>query len=346
MIRVGLNGFGRIGRAITRIITNSKDINLVVVNDIDDDTENLLYLLKYDTTYGKFTKNVELKNKNNLLINNNNIKFYSESLIDKVPWHKHKIDLVIDASGVEQNVINSKKILNKELRKVVITHSPDKNIDHTIIMGVNETTYDYEKHDVVSSSICDASALGPILSELDKNFKVESGFVTTLHPRLSYQNLLDGSLKSVSNPGHKWKDYSLGRDSITNLIPKKTTAVKAVTKCLNNLEKKISGISFRVPTSIVCASDLTIKVKTKVDSKIISNLFKELSVSKNDIFEYQTERLVSSDHLGTTKSVIVDSNFIEVIDSNLVKMIIWYDNEWGYSNRVVDIVKYVLNKKH
>lgn len=346
MIRVGLNGFGRIGRAITRIISNSNDINLVAVNDIDDDTENLTYLLKYDTTYGKFTKSLKLKNKNNLLINNNNIHFYSESLIDKVPWHKHKIDLVIDASGVEQNVINSKKILSDELRKVIITHSPDQNIDHTIIMGVNEESYDHKKHDVISSSICDASALGPILSELDKNFEVESGFITTLHPRLSYQNLLDGSLKSVSNPGHNWKDYSLGRDSITNLIPKKTTAVKAVTKCLNNLENKILGISFRIPTSIVCASDLTIKVKTKVDNQAISNLFKKLSSTKKNIFEYQTERLVSSDHLGTSKSVIIDSNFIEVIDANLIKMIIWYDNEWGYSNRVVDIAKYVLSKKN
>ena len=167
-----------------------------------------------------------------------------------------------------------------------------------------------------------------------------------MHPRLSYQNLLDGSLKSVSNPGHNWKDYSLGRDSITNLIPKKTTAVKAVTKCLNNLENKILGISFRIPTSIVCASDLTIKVKTKIDSQAISNLFKKLSSTKKNIFEYQTERLVSSDHLGTTKSVIIDSNFIDVIDANLIKMIIWYDNEWGYSNRVVDIAKYVLSKKN
>ena len=346
MIRIGLNGFGRIGRAITRIISNSKDIKLVAVNEIDDDIENLLYLLKYDTTYGKFTKALDLKNKNNLTINNHTIHFYSKSLIDKVPWDKHDIDLVIDASGVEQNVINSKNILNKKLEKVVITHSPNQNVDHTIIMGVNEESYIYNKHNIISSSICDASALGPVLSELDKNFKIESGFVTTLHPRLSYQNLLDGSLKSVSNPGHNWSDYSLGRDSITNLIPKKTTAVKAVTKCLNSLEKKILGISFRIPTSIVCASDLTIKVKNKVNREIISNLFKRLSISKKEIFEYQTERLVSSDHLGTTKSVIIDSNFIDVIDSKLVKMIIWYDNEWGYSNRVIDIAKYVLNKKN
>jgi len=346
MIKVGINGFGRIGRAITRIISDLKDINVAAINDIDDDTENLSYLLRYDTIYGKFKHNVKLKSKNNLLINDNTVQFYSESMIDNVPWHDHKIDLVIDASGVEKNVISSKKIIKNDLTKVVITHSPDKNIDHTIIMGVNEKSYDYNKHNIISSSICDASALGPILSELDKNYGVESGFITTLHPRLSYQNLLDGSLKSVSNPGHSWKDYSLGRDSISNLIPKKTTAVKAVTKCLNNLEKKILGISFRIPTSIVCASDLTIRLKTKVDKQILSNHFKQLSVSNGEIFGYQTERLVSSDHIGTSKSVIVDSNFIDVIDSNLVKMVIWYDNEWGYSTRVVDIAKLVLNKKH
>ncbi|OUW57817.1 MAG: hypothetical protein CBD57_04075 [Candidatus Pelagibacter sp. TMED197] len=345
MIKIGINGFGRIGRAITRIISNSKDIEVAAINDIDNDTKNLSYLLKYDTIYGKFNHNIEFKKQNIITINRKNINFYSKSLINEVPWSKHEIDLVIDASGVENNTLNSKKILGKKLSKVLITHSPDKNIDYTLIIGVNEKNYDSKKHHVISSSICDASALGPVLSQLENKFGIERGYITTLHPRLSYQNLLDGSLKSVSNPGHNWKNYSLGRDSISNLIPKKTTAVKAVTKCIKNLDGKISGMSFRVPTSIVCASDITIKLKSKTSKEIVSNHFKQLSSSKNSIFGYQEEPLVSSDHLGTSKSVIVDANFTEVIGSNLLKMIIWYDNEWGYSNRVVDIAKFVLNKR-
>ena len=153
-------------------------------------------------------------------------------------------------------------------------------------------------------------------------------------------------LKSVSSPGHSWKNYSLGRDSISNLIPKKTTAIKAVTKCLKSLNGKISGISFRVPTSIVCASDITLKLNKNTNKKELINHFKILSQTKKNIFEFQEEPLVSMDHLGTTKSVIIDANFIEVLGSNLIKMIIWYDNEWGYSNRVVDIAKFVLKQKN
>ena len=345
MIKIGINGCGRIGRAITRIISNSQNIKITAINDIDDDVKNLAYLLKYDSIYGKFKQQVKAEKKNQIYVGNNKINFYSKEVINDVPWHKHNIDIVIDSSGVEKNVINSKKIIGSKLSKVLITHSPDKNIDFTLILGVNEKKYDNKKHNIISSSICDASALGPILYQLEKYYGIESGYVTTLHPRLSYQNLLDGSLKSVSNPGHNWKDYSLGRDSIVNLIPKKTTAVKAVTKCIKSLTNKISGMSFRVPTSIVCASDITVKLSSKATKMKLLSHFKRLSVSQKNIFGFQEDPLVSLDHLGTTRSVIVDANFIDVIDTNLLKMVIWYDNEWGYSNRVVDIAKFIYKKR-
>ena len=346
MINIGINGFGRIGRAITRIISKSKDIKIKVINDIDEDIHNLSYLIKYDSTYGKINCQITKDIKTNTIsINKNKIRFFSQKLINKVPWKKYNLDIVIDATGVEKNIIDAKKILNKKLKKVLITHSPDKHIDSTLIMGVNEKTYDFKKHNIISTSICDASAIGPILKELEENFGVERGFITTLHPRLSYQNILDGSLKSVSSVGHNWKDYSLGRDSISNLIPKNTTAIKAVIKCLKKLKNKIEGLSFRVPTAIVCASDLTIQLKKKVSKKNIFDHFKMLSKKKGKIFGFQEESLVSLDHLGTSKSVIVDANFINIIDSNLLKMVIWYDNEWGYSNRVVDIARLILKKK-
>ena len=221
MIKVGINGFGRIGRSITRLICDTRDIKLLVVNEIDQDIKNLAYLIKYDSIYGKLKKTVKInKNKNVIQISNNRIKFFSKKNITEVNWDKFDLDLVIDASGVGKNVIDSKKILNKKLSKVIITHSPDRHVDNTLIIGANEKSYNYKKQHVISSSICDASALAPVLCELDKNFGIKKGFITTLHPRLSYQNLLDGSLSSVSSPGHNWKDYSLGRDRNTNNISK------------------------------------------------------------------------------------------------------------------------------
>ena len=343
MIKIGINGFGRIGRSITRIISSKRNLKIVAINEINDDLDNLGYLLKYDTIYGKLKNRINVK-KSELIIDNNKIKFFNKKDITEVPWNKLGVDVVIDATGVAKNVKDAKKILKNSVKKIVITHSPDKNIDYTMIVGVNEKFYNYKKHNIVSSSICDASALGPVLKELDENFKIETGFVTTLHPRLSYQNLLDGSLKSVSSPGHNWKDFSLGRDSISNLIPKQTTAIKAVTKCLTNLSNKISGFSFRIPTSIVCASDLTIKVRNNTTVKDVNKIFKKLSISKSKIFEFETNSLVSSDYLGTNKSVIIDSKFTNVMNNQLIKMVIWYDNEWGYSNRVVDIVQLILKK--
>ena len=343
MIKIGINGFGRIGRSITRIISSKKDLKIVAINEINNDLDNLGYLLKYDTIYGKLKNKINVT-KSEIKIDNKRTNFFCKKDITEVPWNKLGIDVVIDATGVAKNVKDAKKIIKNNVKKIVITHSPDKNIDFTMIMGVNEKSYNYRKHDLVSSSICDASAIGPVLKELDENFKIETGFVTTLHPRLSYQNLLDGSLKSVSSPGHNWKNFSLGRDSISNLIPKQTTAIKAVTKCISGLNNKISGLSFRIPTSIVCASDLTIKVKNDASVDNVNKIFKKLSITKSKIFEFETNSLVSSDYLGTNKSVIIDSKFTNVMNKQLIKMVIWYDNEWGYSNRVVDIVKYILKK--
>ena len=344
MIRVGLNGFGRIGRILTRMITSKRKFELVLINEIDDDVENLAYLLKYDSIYGKFKADIKIKHKS-LFLNGKKILIYSRNKIEDVPWRKNKVDIVIDASGTNANVKAAHKVLKTGISKVIITHSPIKNIDFTMIMGVNEKKYQPRKHNVISSSICDASALAPVLSQIEKKWNIESGFVTTLHSRLSYQNLLDGSLRSISSPGHNWKDYSLGRNSMASLIPKKTTAIDAVIRCVPELKDKISGLSFRVPTSIVCCSDLTIKVKKKATTNDVKNFFFNLSKKENKIYEYQKEALVSIDHLGTKKSSIVDSNYIDVIKTNLIKMVVWYDNEWGYSNRVIDILDYITKKK-
>lgn len=347
MIRIGINGFGRIGRAVTRQILLSKDCNLVAINELDPDIKNLGYLLKYDSIYGRFPKDIKVKDKDKALFcSGRKIKVYSHDKTEQVPWEKHAIDVLIDATGVRTNVVASRNLVKARVPKIVITHSPpESDIDFTFILGVNETEYDPKRHRLISSSICDATAIAPVLYEINRKWGVESAFVTTLHPWLSYQNLLDGFLSSVASPGHFWKDYSLGRNSALNLIPKDTTAAAAVLKVLPELKNKLDAISFRVPTNIVSASDLSILVKFKTTADEVNSFFKLMAKKKNDIFELQEDFLVSSDHLGTSKSAVIDSIRTKVLDSRFIKMVIWYDNEWGYSSKVVQIAKFVSSKR-
>jgi glyceraldehyde 3-phosphate dehydrogenase len=340
LIKIGLNGFGRIGRAITRIVEQCEDCEIVVINEIDPDIENSVYLLKYDSTYGRFKGKVEA-NDQSMIINGRHVNIHFERLGIDVPWEKYGIDVLIDATGIRENVEAAHAIVERGVPKVVITHSPRQNIDLTIIKGVNEKDYDPLVHHVVSSSICDASAVTPVLFEIDNKWGIENAFVTTLHPWLSYQNLVDGSVKSISSPGHYWKDYSLGRNSTLSLIPKDTTAAAAAIRVCPQLEGKMDAISFRVPTSIVSGSDLTIQLSQDASLEEVKEHFKLLGDRGDDVFEYQTDHLVSIDHLGTNKSAVIDGNNLKVLNNRMIKMVLWYDNEWGYSNRVVDIAQMI-----
>ena len=346
MIRIGINGFGRIGRAITRIILQSDDCELVVINELDPDIKNLVYLLKHDSIYGRFHKEVTIDMENrSISFNGRKIKIYSISKTDEIPWEDHDIDVLIDATGVNANVKASHHLIKRGVPKVIITHSPPiSDVDITLVMGANESHYNPKQHHVVSSSICDATAIAPLLFEINNIWGIDACFVTTLHPWLSYQNLLDGSVGSVSSPGHFWKDYSIGRSSVLNLIPKDTTAAAAVIKVLPDLKGKLDAISFRVPTNIVSASDITIALNSKTSAAQINEHIKTLSQRGDNVFELQEDHLVSSDHLGTNKSVIVDANRTKVIDGRMVKMIAWYDNEWGYSYKTVEIARLLAKK--
>lgn len=344
MIRAGINGFGRIGRVLTRIILGLADIELVAINEKDPLIDNHAYLLSYDSIYGRLRNKVEVKDNTKLLIDDKEVKFYSYEDISLVPWHKHDIDVVIDATGTHSNVLKSRKLLSGGIKKVVITHSP-KEVDLTIVLGANEQSYKPLKHHIISSSICDATAIAPVLNALDKNFKIKNCFFTTLHPLLSYQNVLDGSLGSVSSPGHYWKDYGLGRSSIGNLIPKDTTAANAAVKVLPRFRDKIEAISFRIPTQIVASSDITAFVKKNASKEEINKVFCALADSRPDIFGFVNDHLVSIDYLGSQRSVFVDARWTKVLAKNIVKLVIWYDNEWGYSSKVLDIVRFILKEK-
>jgi glyceraldehyde 3-phosphate dehydrogenase len=343
-IRVGINGFGRIGRSIARILVDDIRFDLVVVNDIAEDVFNLAYLYNYDSVYGRAIHWADsVPGEDTMTINDMPVKCYCERNIVDVPWEEHNVDVIIESSGVASNVNVCRDITNKErVKKVVVTHSPKAGVDNYFVMGVNDENYNHQTDNVVSSSICDVNAVSHILKAMDKGFGIKRGWVTTLHPWLSYQNLVDAPLASQSNPGHFWKDYSLGRASTDALIPKNTTVVPALKNILPDIASRMSAFSFRIPTAIVSCADMTIELNEKTTSAdITSFLFKEFSGSK--YVGVGMESLTSVDYIGDSRSTILDAQWVNMLDGNMVKLISWYDNEWGYSSRVVDLVYKIHN---
>jgi glyceraldehyde 3-phosphate dehydrogenase len=240
-------------------------------------------------------------------------------------------------------VLRAREICPEKVRKVVITHSPDSGVDATLIQGANEGSYVKDHHHVISASICDAVAVAPILNELDKFCGLNNCFFTTLHPCLSYQNVLDGTLRSVSSPGNYWRDYGLGRSMIGNLIPKETTAAKATLKVLPQLRGRVAAMSYRIPTQIVTSSDITAVTNRKVVATEINELFSGLAVTNPQVFGVSNDHMVSLDYLGTEKSVFIDTRWTMVAGDNMLKLVVWYDNEHGYSSKVLDLVEMVIS---
>ncbi len=346
MINVGINGFGRIGRAIFRINDKNPQFRVTCINDIDSDVNNHAYLLKYDSTYGRCSAHVEASAEaHEMYVDGRCIHFHSQKDMVDVPWAKHDVDVIIDSSGVFQNVVSGRKLVaDKSVRKVIVTHSPESGVDLTLVFGVNEHLYKPAKHHVLSSSICDVNAAAPVLSLLEKNFGVESGYITTLHPWLSYQNLVDGSVRSISSPGHYWKDYSLGRASTSSLIPKNTTLGKALKPVLPSVADRLETMSFRIPTGIVSASDMCLTLKKNVSAEEVNALFKMAAKQNSRIVGYEEEHLVSMDFMKIEQSLFVDGRWTRCNGGRTIKLVLWYDNEWGYSNRVVDMVTFLAKQ--
>ena len=340
-IRIAINGFGRIGRAITRINAQYDNYDLVLINDINPRVDNLAYLYKYDSTYGKFNGEVS-STKNEIIINDNYIKCTSCADVDQVPWQDFKIDVLIDSSGVESNVKKLKKLTQSSvIGKCVITHS-NENADFEVVMGVNDDEI-LDHHSVVSNSICDANAIAHIMKWFDHEYGIVSGSLTTLHPWLSYQNLVDGPSISQSNPGVVWTDYALGRASTDSLIPKNTTAMDAVEKVIPQLKGRIISFSYRIPTDIVATSDITLNLKNSVSTDEVLR-FLEKKCSNSPYVKANTKSLVSLDYEGEEFSAIIDMQWIKTV-GNVLKVVLWYDNEWGYSARVLDLVEKIASVK-
>tara|TARA_B100001250_G_scaffold300104_1_gene261795 strand:- start:29938 stop:30966 length:1029 start_codon:yes stop_codon:yes gene_type:complete len=338
-ITIGINGYGRIGRVIHRICDQFPNISVCAINDINEDIENIAYLANYDSTYGPRDTKLFVEN-DKLMTNTDSISVFTEDNISKVPWSDAGVSIVVDSSGILSNLESSRDLEN-QVNKVIVTNSPDESlIDKTIIYGVNHESLDKNNDFLISSSICDAIAFAPIAKLIDSNYEIKQGSMTTLHPWLGYQNLLDGPSKSYAQPGKIYDNYALGRTSVMTLIPKYTSAVSATTKVLNNLEGKFMAYSYRIPTSIVSSADATIEVEKEVTLEALVDLLESSEKKNPKIIHNNYDALVSTDFIKTDYSVIVDHRFIQV-KNNHIKLMTWYDNEWGYSSRVVDLVNYL-----
>jgi glyceraldehyde 3-phosphate dehydrogenase len=342
MIKIGINGFGRIGRAFFRINLRHKKYQIVAINDIDPDVNNLAYLLKYDTTYGKLLDDKVEVYDGNLVVNGVNSKVFCKKEINNVPWSELGVDVVIDSSGVQSNVMAGRDVVASGVKKVIVTHSPKEGVDITLMKGVNESSYDKSKHHVISSSICDANAVAPFYKAINDAFGVELGEITTLHPWLSYQNLLDGTIRSVSSPGHYWSDYALGRSSIGSLIPKDTTLVKALTKVIDGIDENVHSSSFRTPTAIVSAADGVFLLKNKTTQEQVFEVLEAYDKKNPDVLQLDDRSLVSIDYLANEYAAVVDTRWLFLNKGKMLKFVLWYDNEWGYTKRAYNLTAFLL----
>ena len=342
-IKVGINGLGRIGRHLFKMCIDDPLIDLVGINEINPDLNNWSYTLNYDSIYGQSKHKTAIKNKK-LICNNKSIFTSMCRDISEVKWKDWGVQIIIDSSGVLENTLKASQLINENyVEKIIFTNSPE-NVDFTMILGVNEKEYNQKKHHLISSSICDATAIAPVSKIIDSLYKIKLGYVTTLHPWLSYQNIMDGPSSSWSVPGKVYPHYALGRSAIGNMIPKPTSAMEAVFKVLPSLTKNIGSFSYRTPTQIIGSADLSFLVEKSTYKEEIIEAFTEFqNTQKYPIFKLTDEPLVSMDYVCEKYSAIVDTRWLDVVNHELIKIVLWYDNEYGYCCNVINQIKYIHN---
>ena len=334
-VKVAINGFGRIGRQVTRIIADKwkdSDIELVAIN-ARADTKTLAHLFKYDSAYGKFNGTVEVL-EDALIINGKKVKVYTISEGVKLPWKELGIDIVIESTGVYRTRDKAMEHIQAGAKKIVIT-APGKDEDVTVVLGVNEKDYDGEKHNIISNASCTTNCLAPVAKVLHEKFGIVNGLMTTIHSYTNDQRILDKT----------HKDLRRARSAAESIIPTTTGAAKAVALVLPELEGKLNGFSLRVPTPTVSVTDLVCNFSKEVTVESINNAFKEAAEGEmKGILGYSDEPLVSIDYKGDDRSSIVDALSTMVIGDKMAKVVAWYDNEWGYSCRTVDLVEYIARR--
>ncbi len=327
-IKIGINGMGRIGRMVVRSIVESKNKNLKI-NHINNrsNSEITSKLIKYDSIHGKLNVDLDF-DPNHLIINKNKITFSQETKIEDINWQKHNVDYVFECTGK----FNSKEKLISHIEngaKKVIVSAPCKNADKTIVFGVNENIIT-KKDKIISAASCTTNCLAPVTSVLDQNFEIEKGFMTTIHAFTSDQRILDNS----------HKDPRRARSANQSIVPTSTGASKAIGEIIPNLKGKLEGVAMRVPTPNVSLVELVFCTKKDISIKKINNAFEKASKNKlKNILEITDEKLVSIDFNHHPASAIVDASLTNVVGSNMGKISAWYDNEWGFSNRMCDIAE-------
>lgn len=328
MINVAINGFGRIGRLVLRAGIKDKNINWVAVNDITD-AKTLAHLFKYDSVHKKYNGTVEHTD-DSLIIDGKKIKVLSVLDPLKLPWKEMNVDVVVESTGKFTDREGAEQHLKAGAKKVLIS-APAKNPDITIVMGVNEKMYDKNKHHIVSNASCTTNCLAPVVKILHDNFGVKRGFMTTIHAYTADQKLVDSP----------HKDLRRARHASVSIIPTTTGAAKTVAEVIPELKGKLDGLAFRVPVASGSITDFVCELEKNVTKEEINKVFKDSAKKLKGILEYTDEPLVSVDIITDPNSSIFDSELTNVIGGNFVKVIAWYDNEWGFSERMIDVIKLI-----
>jgi glyceraldehyde 3-phosphate dehydrogenase len=334
MVKIGINGFGRIGRNMLRAALGSDDIQIVAINDLTD-SKTLAHLLKYDTLLGTLAAPVEAS-EGELKVDGQSIRVFSERDPANIPWSSVGVEIVIEATGFFTEREKAEVHITRGGAKRVIISAPAKNDDLTVVLGVNHENYDPEKHFVVSNGSCTTNGLAPAAQVLHQHFGIEHGLMNTTHAYTNSQALHD----------QPEKDLRGARAAAESIVPYSSGAAKALGKVIPELDGRLTGYSLRVPVPVVSIVDLTVTLKRDVTVEEVNAAFREAAASGplQGILGYSDEPLVSSDYRGDPRSSIIDGLSTLVIGGNLVKILAWYDNEWGFSNRLVDLARLMAKR--
>lgn len=332
MLKIGINGFGRIGRMILRATEEMEDVQVVAING-SRGSELYAHLFKYDSVHGIFQGEVSPLD-NALLVNGREVKIFASRDPKEIPWHEAEVDIVIECTGKFKSIEDAGVHLNNGVKKVIIS-APGKDVHKTIVMGVNEEEYDKDNHHVVSNASCTTNCLAPFAKVIDNNFKIVKGMMTTIHSYTNDQLMLDGT----------HKDFRRARAGAMSMIPTSTGAAKAVSLVLPQLEGKLNGMAMRVPTPNVSCVDLVVEVEKNTTAQEVNEVLeKEANGKLKGILGFTMEPLVSKDFNGNKNSSIIDGLSTMVMGENLVKVLSWYDNEMGYALRCIDLAVYMSKK--
>ena len=335
-IKVGINGFGRIGRQVFKAIyENYKGVlDVEAINDLMP-VETNAHMLKYDSTYGRFPGKVEAKN-GDLYIDGEKLKSFAERDPANLPWGELGVDIVLECTGIFRDAATAGKHLEAGAKKVIIS-APGKDVDGTFVLGVNQDTYDPANHHIISNASCTTNCLAPAAKVLNEAFGIKRALMTTIHAATTSQKVLDLAAK----------DLRRSRSSLVNIIPTTTGAAKAVGLVLPELNGKINGMAFRVPTVTGSVVDIVAELEKDVTAEEVNAAFKKASESEGwlgKVLDYTDEPIVSTDIIGHAPSSTIDSLSTDVMAGNMVKVVTWYDNEWGYSSRLADLAGFVAEK--